>query len=227
MAELLAIVSTDFDDRVRCGHCGHSVYRRVHVVREDGQLLVLGSTCFAKRFGTEMALGTARYGGGEGRKLTEAERQLLIHNTTALLEQFEQEHLQVATRSQVALALSNAVPLLENRARMVPSVTAGMKSPWSWKKPWTSITYFELHDGTGWMRVQHLDGRQILVPWPAFDGWGETLPARIGTPAPEIGGLVLYDLVSTVSYLRESMVWEKMCGLWREMADALAKRKKV
>ncbi len=46
-AKLLALVSVEHAERVRCGqpNCGHSVYRRIHVVREHEQLLVLGSTC--------------------------------------------------------------------------------------------------------------------------------------------------------------------------------------
>lgn len=44
-AKLLAIVAVEKTDRVRCGQpgCGHSVYRRIHVVREGCKLLVLGS----------------------------------------------------------------------------------------------------------------------------------------------------------------------------------------
>lgn len=229
MPELLAIVSTDFRDRVQCGqpHCGHSVYRRIHVVRDGGELLVLGSTCFARRFGSGDAVGPAKYGGGEGRTLTEAERQLLVDNTAALLEQFERERVQAATPAQAAQVASYAVPAPEVRARPAPSFQGVNKSPWSWMKPWSSITCFQLRDGTGWMRVQHVDGRQVLVPWPTFDGWEEAMPARLGTPAPDLGGLILYDLVSTVSYLRGHAVWEKMCGLWRDMAVELAKRKSV
>lgn len=39
-AELLAIVEVDKADRVVCqaDGCGHSVYRRIHVVRHDGRL---------------------------------------------------------------------------------------------------------------------------------------------------------------------------------------------
>lgn len=94
-SKLLAIVSVDHADRVRCGQptCGHSVFRRIHVVREGSKLLVLGSTCFAKRYGTDTALGSAQYGGGEGRPLTEAERQLLVNNTEALLARLKRKQL--------------------------------------------------------------------------------------------------------------------------------------
>src|SRR3989338_1474078 len=93
MANLLAIVSVDEDDRVRCCQpgCGKQVHRAIHVVRDGQELLVLGSTCFAKRYGDANALGSPSYGGGGGRQLTDAERELLAHNTAALLAQFEAE----------------------------------------------------------------------------------------------------------------------------------------
>ena len=108
-AKLLAIVSVEHADRVRCGQptCGHSVYRRIHVVRESEKLLVVGSTCFAKRYGTDGALGMARFGGGEGRMLTDEERQLLLNNTEALIARFEEEAalLQAAKVKPVPTAL--------------------------------------------------------------------------------------------------------------------------
>ncbi|MBT3066718.1 hypothetical protein [Rhodoferax sp. U11-2br] len=90
---LLAIVAVDQAHRVRCQqpHCGHGVYARIHVVEEGGQLLVLGSDCFAKRYGAVQTSGVHGQGGGGGRVLTEAERELLVNNTRALLEQFEAE----------------------------------------------------------------------------------------------------------------------------------------
>ena len=53
IAKLLTVVSVERDDRVRCGQStsGHSVYSRIHVVSENGKLLVLGWTCFSKRYG--------------------------------------------------------------------------------------------------------------------------------------------------------------------------------
>jgi len=79
-AELLAIVGVDQSQRVRCGQpgCGHSVYRHIHVVREGADLIVLGSTCFEKRYGGISILGAPRYGGGSGKQLTEEERLLLV-----------------------------------------------------------------------------------------------------------------------------------------------------
>lgn len=52
-AQLLAIVEVAYEDRIRCQQpdCHHVVYRAVHIVQEGESLLVLGSTCFAKRYG--------------------------------------------------------------------------------------------------------------------------------------------------------------------------------
>lgn len=50
--ELFAIVEVDQADRVVCQApgCGHSVYKRIHVVRQYGQTSVYGSDCFARLF---------------------------------------------------------------------------------------------------------------------------------------------------------------------------------
>ena len=71
--QLEAILAVAQPDRVRCDqpHCGRSVYRRIHVVRESGKLLVLGSDCYALRYGTDAVSISARYCGGEGRALTQ------------------------------------------------------------------------------------------------------------------------------------------------------------
>src|SRR5690349_11602752 len=101
-ARLRAIVAVDVIDRVQCQQsgCGHSVYAAIHVVEEEGRLLVLGSTCFAKRYGDAHALGQAQYGGDGGRKLTEEERRMLIQNTAALLAHFEaQDSAEVAAKA--------------------------------------------------------------------------------------------------------------------------------
>jgi hypothetical protein len=82
--QLLAVVAVDRNRPVRCQqpHCGHSVHARVHVVEEAGQLLVLGSDCFAKRFGEGHAPGFGGHGAG-GRVLTDAERELLFEDEAA------------------------------------------------------------------------------------------------------------------------------------------------
>lgn len=225
MPELCAIVAVDFSARVRCTQagCGHAVYRRIHVVRDEGKLLVLGSTCFAKRYGSSDALGPAHHGGGgsdSGRQLTEAERQLLVNNTDALLNQFEQERLPAPLPIKSPIQPAS---IIADRSDAIPREPK--PSPWSWMKPLASMTYFHLRDGTGWVRVQHHDGHQMLVPWPRFDGWDEALPAHVGTPHPTIEALVLPDLIGTVAYLRAHGEWERMSGLWREIVAEIVRRR--
>jgi hypothetical protein len=99
---LLAVVEVPHADRVRCAAegCGHSVYRRVHLVRIAGSTQVYGSDCFARLFGsTPTGHAAPRYGSATGRALTPEERALLAENTDRLIEQFEQEH-----QSQIAEA---------------------------------------------------------------------------------------------------------------------------
>ena len=95
-AQLLAVVEVDKGDRVTCQAkgCGHSVYKRIHVVREGVALHVYGSDCFDKLFGGITSMGTPRYGTGDGRRLTEDERRMLIDNTARLIERFEAEHFE-------------------------------------------------------------------------------------------------------------------------------------
>ena len=92
---LLAVVEVPYDERVRCAAegCGHSVYRRVHLVRVSGSTNVYGSDCFMRLFGsTPTGQAVPRYGNATGRSLTPEERALLVENTDRLIEQFEQEH---------------------------------------------------------------------------------------------------------------------------------------
>ena len=118
---LLAVVEVPHEDRVRCAAegCGHSVYRRVHLVRTGGSTQVYGSDCFARLFGsTPTGQAEPRYGSGTGRALTPEERALLTENTERLIEQFEKEH-----QAQIAEAERRRV-LLE--ARQHPQVRAPM-----------------------------------------------------------------------------------------------------
>jgi len=127
-AKLLAIVSVEQVDRVRCGqpNCGHTVYRRIHVVREGATLLVLGSTCLAKRYETDTALGLARFGCGAGRPLTDAERQLLVDNTEALLARFEEEAaLLQAAKVKPLPPASHPRPIKATASTCTAAISAG------------------------------------------------------------------------------------------------------
>lgn len=226
--QLLAIVFVDHADRVQCGQpgCGHSVYRQIHVVEEGENLLVLGSTCFAKRYGSAAALGTPRFGGGGGIPLTTDERRLLVENTALLMTHFEEERVQSLMPAPIDRLRFKGVPPLvpESRPPPLPAFTSAKRTPWKWAKPMTSMAYFKLKDGTGWVRVQRTDGKQLLVPWPTFEGWDEALPVNIGLVDWACSGYVLADLVATVKYLRSIGEWDIVGGVWRDIAAEIAKR---
>ena len=233
---LLAIVEVDETERVFCAQpgCKHTVFKAVHVVREDDQLLVLGSTCFKKRYGSATALGKAQHWGGNGKLLTTEERALLAENTEALLARFAAEEARF--REEAALKLKR---LRELAVRPSPSPAAlptwmpptgiaaqqGMaprrSMPWSWMKPNSSVAAFKLHDGSGWVRVQHKNARQFIVPWPSFEGWEEALPPVVGRPNTEMGGYEVAQVVSAISYLRAQAEGEKITGLWNDVVALL------
>ena len=104
-SKLMAIVEVDKAERVYCAQpgCHHTVYKAIHVVREDDRLLVLGSTCFQKRFGSLTALGKAQHWGGNGKVLTSEERALLAENTQALLARFEAEEARLREEAEQKL----------------------------------------------------------------------------------------------------------------------------
>jgi hypothetical protein len=94
MLKLLAVVEVDKDSRVFCQspECNKAVYKRIHVVDEDGRILVLGSHCYSKLYEGSIVDGEPTYFfGTNGRKLTEEERNLLLENTRLLIEKFENE----------------------------------------------------------------------------------------------------------------------------------------
>lgn len=219
-AELLSVVEVPFDARIRCQAegCGHSVYKRIHVVRDGDTLKVLGSDCFNKLFGRGTR-SQPRYGGSDGRVLTQEERELLLSNTAQLLQRFQNEHEASLEEKRRAEQTRPVQPLLRPTTICAPQrIVAPAKSTiWSWMKPLASMGYFRLKDGTGWVRVLRTDGKHILVPWPSFDGWDEALPAHIGQVDLECGGYVIRDVVETVSYLRERGIWDKVCGSMREL----------
>ena len=226
---LLAIVSVDRENRVRCGQpsCGHSVYRRIHVVREDDQLLVLGSTCFEKRYGAAAGLGPAQHGGGgEGRLLTDEERQLLLTNTHALIAQFEEEETVAQAKAlEAPVAPEPEHPEHRNPVNPVMPAAPHHETPWAWVKPWSSVFYIKLNDGTAWMRVQRRDDKHMLMPWPPFDGWDEALPPLVGAVDAEHGGYELADVVAALKYLRSHEDWEARPGSWKDvMAEIAAHR---
>jgi hypothetical protein len=92
---LLAIYEVEWEHRIRCQApgCVRSVHKRVHVVREAGRLMVIGSTCSSRLFGFGTGRDSPRYGSVAGQRLTDEERQLLISNTEELMARLEEKFL--------------------------------------------------------------------------------------------------------------------------------------
>lgn len=230
-ARLRAIVAVDPKDRVRCQQpgCGHSVYAAVHVVEDEGRLLVLGSTCFAKRYGGPEALGAAQYGSSSGRRLTDEEREMLLQNTGALLARFEQEAVEVARAHAARLeelrrkhaALTNLrPPAPPNRAPSPQSTSqrsAKPPSPWPWQMAWTSIALLSAPDGRDWVRVQHEDGSQKLVPWPKFEGWETALPPGVGVADTTLSAIAVVNIVEAIRLLQSSGFRGPFVGAWQDV----------
>jgi len=94
MNKLLSIVEVDKDSRVyyQAPDCNRTVYKRIHVVEDDGEILVLGSQCYSILYDNEgRAKDYSYFTGTESRKLTAEERNLLLENTRKLIAQFESE----------------------------------------------------------------------------------------------------------------------------------------
>lgn len=229
-AQLLAVVCFDSKkEQVKCGYpgCKHYVYRKIHVVEDAGEISILGSTCFAKKYRGKEPLGTANFSyGGEGKMLTAEERELLLQNTAALIARFEQERKARQQQDEQSRILPppSAVSLAVQRS---PSVVAVAESPWPWQRLQSSNWYILLQDGSGWVRVQHTDGKQLLVPWPVFDGWDEALPPQVGEPSEEFGGYVLSNVPAALDYLRARRDWESKAGRWKDVLKQIQPRKRT
>ena len=93
---LLAVIGVDKVDRVQCQckGCGHGIYAAIHMVRSPGgEIQCWGSDCYAREVGlAQRPHAEPLYHGVNGRKLTEAERELLRTNRERLLAAFKAEH---------------------------------------------------------------------------------------------------------------------------------------
>ena len=231
---LMAVVEVDKSERVYCAQpgCHHTVYKAIHVVKEGGELLVLGSTCFQKRFGSLTALGKAQHGGGNGKVLTSEERALLAENTQALLSRFEAEEARLREEAEQKLMRLREEMARRSAFRQAPASAAvripDMQAmslrgvfPWPWMMPRSSVAAFKLRDGSGWIRVQHKDRKHFIVPWPSFDGWEESLPPVVGRANLEVGGYEVGHVVDAIAYLRAHATGEKITGIWADVTALL------
>lgn len=209
-ARLLAIVAVPPQKRVICmqPHCGHGVYAAIHVVEDSGQILVLGSTCFAKRYGSASALGLPAYsaGGGNGKPLTDEERQLLIDNTAELMDRFKAEHDAAMAAAEAKLrALRERAPTFTIvRRPLPPPPPPPPEHPWPWQhRQNSSVALLRGSDGQCWVRVMHQNGKQMLSPWPPFAGWETALPAACGAPDQALKAYAVPNIILAIQALRQ------------------------
>lgn len=111
IAYLLAVVEVDRADRVICQAegCGHSVFRRIHVVLTGLEFKVLGSRCYQQLYGGGAQGASPHYGTSEGRRLSDVERLMLVENTARFIEELELERLDIERRLASGPAVSPAV----------------------------------------------------------------------------------------------------------------------
>ncbi|WP_157443587.1 hypothetical protein [Curvibacter lanceolatus] len=239
-AKLLAIVAVAQTNRVLCQQpgCQHSVYAAIHVVDEGGQLLALGSSCFAKRYGSAKALGQPLHAGasGSGRRLTDEERQLLIDNTAELIERFKVQAAQARAEAVAKLRALRAHAAGQHRGqpkmgflermeklsqtREQPSKPqerplAAPNRPWPWQHTRNfSVAVLRSPEGQHWVRVQAQDGSQKLAPWPVFEGWEKALPPECGMPDLELQAYSTSNIVLAITTLRSKGFSEPIVGTW-------------
>lgn len=207
------------------------MYAAIHVVEEAGKLMVLGSTCFARRYGGAGALGAALHGGGGGRRLTPEERELLLRNTQELLAHFDEEARAAAAKALMpplarpfgfqSAATQRAAPPPEYASQQRPGLIPGRASPWPWQMMRTSVAVLTSPKGQRWVRVEHQDGSQKLVPWPKFLGWETALPASVGPSDGKLGAIAVADIRAALETLRR-LGYVIRIGIWREVAPRLS-----
>ena len=89
------------------------------------------------------------------------------------------------------------------RARFTNKACRINKHPWPWQhKRNTSVALVRGPDDQNWVRVQHHNGSQMLVPWPVFDGWDEALPPVCGIPDLELQAYAVPNIVEALQSMR-------------------------
>jgi len=231
--QLLAIVSVERERRVLCQNpgCGHGVYAAIHVVQDSDQLLVLGSTCYAKRYGGAQALGNPAYSAGSsgGSLLTAEERNILANNTAELVALLKARHEAASAEAQAklrALREHAAQRQAERQAMFAPRPAAQRPRlpphPWPWQHTSnTSVAVLRGPDGQHWVRVLHRDGRQRLAPWPMFDGWDETFPRSVGAADEAAQAYLVPDIVAAISWLRTRGFSAPQVSSWPDVLQIL------
>ena len=92
--EFLAVIEIPKSKRILCQAegCGHSVYKRVHIIKKKNVTGVYGSECAKKIFGTWLKSETPSLTSISGVKLSDSDLDLLRENTEKLLEKLRADY---------------------------------------------------------------------------------------------------------------------------------------
>jgi len=94
--ELLTVIEVSENNKVLCQfkNCNRPVFKKVHIVRNNEKIQILGSECYKKQYGEHHALNKVKpiYGAASGIALSEDERSLLLENTEELIRQLRKKH---------------------------------------------------------------------------------------------------------------------------------------
>lgn len=129
-AQLLAVVEVEHEDRIICQRdgCGHSIYKRIHIVRQDDRFTVLGSECFKLLYDGSDVETLPQYGSSTGQLLTDAERQVLIGNTERFIAMLEAKQVQLEHTRALELQAANAAQLeREGAARVITRASEALR----------------------------------------------------------------------------------------------------
>lgn len=194
--------------------------------------MVLGSTCFAKRFGDSNSLGLPAYSAGIGGTLSDADRETLISNTAALIEAFKSRHELAMAQAEAKLQALKARMAVPKPARHPMFVAAPLSPrpappahPWPWQHHRnSSLGAVRSPSGHLWVRVQHQDGSQKLAPYPVFEGWDTALPGSLGTPDMGLQAYGLADVVQAMQRLRQMGFSAPEISRWPDVLKLVPRR---
>lgn len=107
---LIAVVQLERADRVFCQAigCGHTIFRRVHIVLSGTTFKLVGSDCFRRLYGhlpEEQRM--PHYGNASGIEMSEEERQLVANNTAEFVARLEAEDQRRQLLRENAMRLRN------------------------------------------------------------------------------------------------------------------------
>jgi hypothetical protein len=120
-------------------------------------------------------------------------------------------------KQQMLNKLNDLRSAYADRPAVTPGLTQLPSSPWPWQMDRSSVALFTAPDGKHWVRVQHRDRSQKLVPWPQFQGWEFALPPGIGRADASIGAIAVDNIADAIQVLRHLGFLGPEVGRWQDV----------